>query len=183
MSKQRSSRPATTQGKRARIAVGKLPSHPAHLEYQDTLLDGVSDEPKRNTDSTGVGSDQKEKQSPPRKRQRSTATKSTKTPARKQQVKSKSSRVVGLADMPIGILTKIASNLEPMDVIFLARLNKHFRNLLITRSSIGIWRRLIDNTFGLPGCPPGMSEPRYLALVFLDTCTSCGKDEKTEIDE
>ncbi|KAG8680439.1 hypothetical protein FRC09_018234, partial [Ceratobasidium sp. 395] len=131
----------------------------------------------------GVGSDQKEKQSPPRKRQRSTATKSTKTPARKQQVKSKLSRVVGLADMPIGILTKIASNLEPMDVIFLARLNKHFRNLLITRSSIGIWRRLIDNTFGLPGCPPGMSEPRYLALVFLDTCTSCGKDGKTEIDE
>ncbi|KAG9124647.1 hypothetical protein FRC07_010799 [Ceratobasidium sp. 392] len=159
MSKRESSRVAKTQGKRARVIA----------------VDDVFDDPEHDTDS-------KEQRSPPPKRQ-CTATKSAKTPVRKKQVKSKSTRVVGLADMPIKILTQIASNLEPIDVIFLARLNKHFRNLLMKRSSIDIWRGSMENVLGLPECPPDMSEPRYLALVFLKTCTSCGKAGKTEIDE
>ncbi|KAG9122740.1 hypothetical protein FRC07_000748 [Ceratobasidium sp. 392] len=165
MSKRESLRVAKPQGKRARVIA----------------VDDVSDDPERDIDFT-------EQRSPPPKRQR-TATKSTKTQVRKKQVKSKSTRVVGLADMPIKILTQasidlnIASNLEPIGVIFLARLNKHFRNLLMKRSSVDIWRGSMENVLGLPECPPDMSEPRYLALVFLKTCTSCGKAGKTEIDE
>ncbi|KAG8684350.1 hypothetical protein FRC09_015442, partial [Ceratobasidium sp. 395] len=161
----KSSRLTKTQGKRVRIVDAEDVSD--NLKHDENLKDE---------------SDQEKQRSPPRKRQR-TAAKSTKAPARKKQVKHKSSRVIGLTDMPIEILTKIASHLDPIDVIFLARLNKHLRNFLMKRSSIDIWRGSIDNMLGLPGCPPDMSEPRYLSLVFLKTCTSCGKAGKTELDE
>ncbi|KAG8766803.1 hypothetical protein FRC12_006650 [Ceratobasidium sp. 428] len=160
-----SSRLTKTQGKRARI-----------VDAED-----VSDDLKHDKDFKDE-SDQEKQRSPPRKRQR-TAAKSTKAPARKKQVKHKSSRVIGLTDMPIEIFTKIASHLDPIDVIFLARLNKHFRNFFMKRSSIDIWRGSIDNMLGLPGCPPDMSEPRYLSFIFMKTCTSCGKAGKTELDE
>ncbi|CAE7103321.1 unnamed protein product [Rhizoctonia solani] len=40
----------------------------------------------------------------------------------------------------------------------------------------------MNNVPGLPDCPPDMSEPRYLALVFSKICTSCGKAAKLEMD-
>ncbi|QRV80578.1 hypothetical protein RhiJN_08593 [Ceratobasidium sp. AG-Ba] len=94
-----------------------------------------------------------EQPSSPRKRQRTT-NQSTRPPAPKRQTKSKPSRVVGLVDMPIKVFTQIASSLDPID-----------------RSSVEIWRGSMQNVLGLPDCPSDMSEPRYLALTFLKTCT------------
>ncbi|KAG9126744.1 hypothetical protein FRC07_002122 [Ceratobasidium sp. 392] len=173
---------AETHGKRARMI--------ATVDIYDDL--------NRDADFKD-GESELEHQSPSNKRQR-TSTTSTKTPVGGQQFQGKISQVVRLGDVPTGIFAKvnlslssfqpglhsvlqIASQLEPIDIIFLARVNKSFRNLLMRRSSADIWRESMKNVPDLPDCPCDMSEPRYLALVFLKMCTLCGKAGKTEMNE
>ncbi|CAE6446928.1 unnamed protein product [Rhizoctonia solani] len=144
-----------------------------------SVVDDVDDDVKHDAYLKDESEDE-EQQPPPRKRQRAT-TKTAKAPARKSQGR-KRGRLAGLMNMAVDIFTEIASHLWPADILTLARLNKFFRNMLMDRSSIHIWHDAMSNVPGLPDCPPDMSEPRYLALVFLKTCTSCGKAAKLELD-
>ncbi|EUC57214.1 hypothetical protein RSOL_213100 [Rhizoctonia solani AG-3 Rhs1AP] len=82
--------------------------------------------------------------------------------------------------VPIEILTEIASHLLPVDVISLSHCNKFFRNMLMNRSSRHIWTSAINNVEDLPPCPPDMSEPYYVKLLFLPWCTICGENEDCE---
>ncbi|CAE6535148.1 unnamed protein product [Rhizoctonia solani] len=123
----------------------------------------------------------------PRKRARNIestnqATSSSQAPARKKQVRGKQGRLAGLLNMPVDIFTEITLHLNPADIISLSRSNKFFRNMLMHRSSIHIWHGSMKNVAGLPPCPPDMSEPRYLALVFSKTCSKCGKSARSKPD-
>lgn len=53
----------------------------------------------------------------------------------------------------------------------LARSNKFFWNLLMHRSAIHIWHGVMRNVPDLPPCPPDMSEPQYLALIYSRNCS------------
>ncbi|CUA77990.1 hypothetical protein RSOLAG22IIIB_06913 [Rhizoctonia solani] len=164
MPKRTSAPPAKTRGKRVQKIVN------------DDAQDGV----QRDTDLKNV-SEKEDQQSLPQKRRRASV-KSIKTSTSKKQAKGKQGRLAVIMNMPIDVLTEIASHLWPVDIINLARLNKSFRNILMTRPSIHIWHNAMKNVPILPDCPPDMSEPRYLALVFLKTCTSCGEAVNAEVD-
>ncbi|KAF8600703.1 hypothetical protein BDV93DRAFT_447065, partial [Ceratobasidium sp. AG-I] len=86
-------------------------------------------------------------------------------------VRGKQGRLEGLMNMPIDIFTEIARYLMPGDIITLARSNKFFRTLLMHRSAAHLWHGAMRNVPNLPPCPPGMSEPGYLTLVFSRTCS------------
>ena len=58
----------------------------------------------------------------------------------------------------------------PLDLLRLARTTKDFRNLLMSRSSISLWKDVLRNIPGLPECPPWMSEPAWVNLVFYPHC-------------
>ncbi|KAG8752935.1 hypothetical protein FRC12_011739 [Ceratobasidium sp. 428] len=117
------------------------------------------------------------------KRKRARASQATNTIPRKKQVRGKQGRLEGLMKMPIDIFTEIALNLMPKEIISLARANKSFRALLMTKSSIHIWHGAMRNVPGLPPCPPDMSEPRYLALVYAPNCSMCGTTSSRRMDE
>ncbi|KDN44214.1 hypothetical protein RSAG8_05687, partial [Rhizoctonia solani AG-8 WAC10335] len=144
---------------------------------QDVAHDDLGD----NTNSEHVEFDQEEQQPPPRKRQRVT-TSSTKGVVRKKQVRGKQGLLAGLVNMPIDIFTEIVSHLLPGDIISLARSNKFFRNLLMHRSAIHIWHGTMRNVEGLPPCPPELSEPHYLSLLFSKTCSMCGGAARGRMD-
>ncbi|KAG8790870.1 hypothetical protein FRC12_010794 [Ceratobasidium sp. 428] len=93
---------------------------------------------------------------------------------RKKYIKGKQGGLRDLMNMPLDIFTEIAYLLNPGDLVSLSRSNKYFRNLLLQRSAVQIWRRAESNMPGLPPCPPGISEPQYAALMFSKTCTLCG---------
>ncbi|CAE6426483.1 unnamed protein product [Rhizoctonia solani] len=77
--------------------------------------------------------------------------------------------------LPVEVFTEITSYLSPVDIISLSRSNKYLRNLLMDRSSRRVWTGAMKNVKGLPPCPPDMSEPYYLALLFSSFCTVCGQ--------
>ncbi|KAJ7170227.1 hypothetical protein C8R46DRAFT_1091609 [Mycena filopes] len=117
----------------------------------------------------------------PARRPRTTATKKRKSdadeagPAPKRTRTSKKGRLAGLLDISLDVVFEIFGNLQPLDLLRLSRTSKEFRNLLIHRSSITVWRSSLSNVPGLPPCPPGMNEPQWISLVFDATCQVCQK--------
>jgi hypothetical protein len=66
---------------------------------------------------------------------------------------------------------QIFGNLHPLDLLRLSRVSKEFRDLLMHRSSISVWRSSLNNVVpDLPSCPPNMNEPQWISLVFDATC-------------
>ncbi|CAE6447221.1 unnamed protein product [Rhizoctonia solani] len=119
----------------------------------------------------GVTQGSQTQQLPPRKVKRAKLTKGRR---RKTRVNSKN-RLDKFIGIPIDIFTEITSLLYPKDIISLSRASRFLRNLLMSRSSRHIWIRVINNIEGLPPCPPDMSEPSYLTLLFARDCTGCGQ--------
>lgn len=70
---------------------------------------------------------------------------------------------------------QIFGQLGPMDLLSLTRTSKSLRAVLLSRSSISIWKQAFGNVNppGLPECPPDLTEPQYAELVFGKTCTVC----------
>ncbi|KAF8162825.1 hypothetical protein B0H34DRAFT_296399 [Crassisporium funariophilum] len=84
-----------------------------------------------------------------------------------------------LLSMPIDIALEIFGLLEPLSILHLARTTKPLRRLLMSRSSITIWKRAKEAYPGIPKCPEGMSEPQYAYLAFDMTCHGCGQINAT----
>ncbi|KAG8793059.1 hypothetical protein FRC12_003992 [Ceratobasidium sp. 428] len=91
-----------------------------------------------------------------------------------KRVRGKQGKLQGLMNMPVDIFAEIAIYLHPIDLIFLARANKFFRQILMSRSFINVWRSAEGNVDGLPPCPKELCEPQYAALVFTKHCSICG---------
>ncbi|KAJ7754968.1 hypothetical protein DFH07DRAFT_822306 [Mycena maculata] len=81
----------------------------------------------------------------------------------------------GLLDISLDVLFEVFGNLQPLDVLRLSRTSKEFRNLLMHKSAVTIWRSSLRNVPGLPSCPTGMTEPQWVSLVFDATCQVCQK--------
>ncbi|EUC55285.1 hypothetical protein RSOL_107910 [Rhizoctonia solani AG-3 Rhs1AP] len=79
-----------------------------------------------------------------------------------------------LLDMPPELFNEVAIHLLPMDLLSLARSNKFFRKLLMSRTSLQLWQQALGNAPEIPSCPPELSEPQYISLIFSKTCSSCG---------
>ncbi|KAG9075039.1 hypothetical protein FS749_013334 [Ceratobasidium sp. UAMH 11750] len=62
----------------------------------------------------------------------------------------------------------------PADLLSLARSNKFFRKIFMSRSSQYIWQATFKNLPDLPPCPPELCEPQYASLIFSKTCSKCG---------
>ena len=77
-------------------------------------------------------------------------------------------RVFGLIPRPNGQISKY---LYLLDLILLARANKFFRSMLMSRSAIQTWQHALSNVPGLPPCPKELCEPQYAALVFSKHCS------------
>ncbi|KAG8724439.1 hypothetical protein FRC09_018727, partial [Ceratobasidium sp. 395] len=124
-----------------------------------------------------------EKETVALKRKRARTARVTKSAPRKRQVRGRQGRLEGLMKMPIDIFTEIALHLMPKDIIMLSRSNKFFRKLLMSRSAIHLWHGTMRNVPGLPPCPPDLSEPHYLALIYARNCSTCGTTVSRRMDE
>ncbi|KAI0753865.1 hypothetical protein C8Q74DRAFT_1373784 [Fomes fomentarius] len=83
-----------------------------------------------------------------------------------------------LQDLPhlaIEIQLKVYSYLDPRDLLVLVRTCKQFRTFFLHRSNEPLWRAARENVGNLPPCPPFMSEPAFLNLLFSTYCQNCGK--------
>ncbi|EUC60915.1 hypothetical protein RSOL_375800 [Rhizoctonia solani AG-3 Rhs1AP] len=151
------------------------------ISWDLTLLLAESTEDGRDAGSEYDKSVQEDSESPPRKRWRTTQ-EQTKVPPHKKRILDKRSFAT-LADMPLDIFIEVAAYLLPIDIISLARLTKSTRIMLMHRSSIHVWHASMRNIQGLPDCPPDLSEPYFLSLIFMKKCSACGVSTRARLDE
>ncbi|KAG8744071.1 hypothetical protein FRC10_010856 [Ceratobasidium sp. 414] len=135
---------------------------------------------RKGEDDEYDSSNQGDVPTPSKKRARSEQTIAKST--RKKYVRGKQGGLKGLMKMPVDIFTEIAYLLNPGDLVALSRSSKFFRNMLLQRSAVQMWRRAESNMDGLPPCPPDMCEPQYAALVFSKCCTLCGASATAKPD-
>ncbi|KAI0753862.1 hypothetical protein C8Q74DRAFT_344620 [Fomes fomentarius] len=88
-----------------------------------------------------------------------------------------------LQDLPhlaIEIQLKVYSYLCPPDLLVLARTCRQFRAFFLHRSNEPLWHAARENAGNLPPCPPFMSEPAFMNLLFTTYCQNCGKSSVWE---
>ncbi|KAG8724210.1 hypothetical protein FRC09_020794 [Ceratobasidium sp. 395] len=79
-----------------------------------------------------------------------------------------------LLDLPSTAFNEISKYLMPVDLLSLARTNKFFRKMFISRASQQLWKAAMMNISNMPPCPEELSEPQYISLLYSPTCSSCG---------
>ncbi|RDB29356.1 hypothetical protein Hypma_016115 [Hypsizygus marmoreus] len=90
-----------------------------------------------------------------------------------QKKRRKQGRLAALIDMPIDVLFEIFGHLRPYDLLKLSRMTKEFRSMLMHKSSLSVWKAALAQVPDLPPCPPGMTEPQWVNLVFDPHCHFC----------
>jgi hypothetical protein len=66
-------------------------------------------------------------------------------------------------------LLQITAHLDPLDILHLSRISKHFRSTFGSKNSRHIWIAARRNV-AMPGCPLDLTEPQYASLMFEQTC-------------
>ncbi|KAJ3920597.1 hypothetical protein F5877DRAFT_77017 [Lentinula edodes] len=76
-------------------------------------------------------------------------------------------------DVPMDVIFEIFGHLDPGDLLHLARTSRDLRDILMSKSSEGIWRAARRNVEGLPPLPNDLNEPQYAHLLFEPYCHIC----------
>ncbi|TFK38759.1 hypothetical protein BDQ12DRAFT_651090 [Crucibulum laeve] len=90
-----------------------------------------------------------------------------------KKVRGKRGILKQVTEVPLDILFEIFSQLDPIDLLHLARTTKSLRAVMMHPSSASIWRKALANVIDLPGCPDDMQEPKYASLIFETFCHYC----------
>ncbi|KAF8965463.1 hypothetical protein BDZ97DRAFT_2074737 [Flammula alnicola] len=94
-------------------------------------------------------------------------------PPQWNRVQGKRGILKRLMEMPLDLLFEIFGQLDPPDLLHIARTTKALRAILMSRSSIFIWTQARSNIEGFPDCPDDLSEPQYAILAFGRSCSFC----------
>ncbi|KAG9026587.1 hypothetical protein FRB95_008674 [Tulasnella sp. JGI-2019a] len=81
-----------------------------------------------------------------------------------------------LTTLPLDIVFYIFGQLEPLDLLRLARSTRTFRRYLMSKTSLSVWKLARANVrWGVPDCPSDQSEPQWANLIFTNDCMFCGQ--------
>ncbi|KAH7335034.1 hypothetical protein B0J17DRAFT_538623, partial [Rhizoctonia solani] len=64
----------------------------------------------------------------------------------------------------------IATHLLPADLLSLACANKFFQKMFMSCTSERLWTQVLINASNIPACPPELSEPQYVLMLFSKMC-------------
>ncbi|KAJ7591655.1 hypothetical protein C8J56DRAFT_936110 [Mycena floridula] len=122
------------------------------------------------------------------KAEKENATKSDRPPALKKTRSSKATGTAGakwsktrgrrgflqqISQTPLDVLFEIFGYLEPLDILRLSRTTKDLRSILMSRSSVSVWKAARSNIPDLPPLPEDLTEPQYANLAFDAYCHIC----------
>ncbi|EIM81424.1 uncharacterized protein STEHIDRAFT_171802 [Stereum hirsutum FP-91666 SS1] len=89
-----------------------------------------------------------------------------------------------MLSMPLDIFYEVCKLLSPADLLSLARTSKGLREILMSRSSITVWKSARQSLGDLVPLelPREFSEPAWAALVFVRACTGCDTKNAQIVD-
>ncbi|KDR69740.1 hypothetical protein GALMADRAFT_145151 [Galerina marginata CBS 339.88] len=99
-----------------------------------------------------------------------------------QKPKSRQKKSLSLLlTMPLDVLYETFGQLNPKDILSLARTSKTIRERLMSRSALTVWKAAREH-LDVPEPPSDMSEPAWAALLFGNVCHNCGAKNVQNVD-
>ncbi|GAA6040099.1 hypothetical protein JCM8097_002028 [Rhodosporidiobolus ruineniae] len=112
---------------------------------------------------------------PGKKKWRKSTTR-TKSKGKSKVSKKAEGKLAKLLELPVDILTEVASHLDPLSLLYLSRTSKSFHRLLASRASTSIWQSSRDKV-GLPDLEADdLTKMQYASLLYEKICHVCRKD-------
>ncbi|EPQ60024.1 hypothetical protein GLOTRDRAFT_118465 [Gloeophyllum trabeum ATCC 11539] len=108
------------------------------------------------------------------KRSRTVAAESD-SPTKRARKGKNDGRLAMLLEMPMDILFEILSHAHPLDLLQVTRTSRELRRTLLSPSSTSIWKASLAADPDLPECPPDLSYPRWVHLVYDPYCHNCSR--------
>ncbi|QRV78599.1 hypothetical protein RhiJN_06614 [Ceratobasidium sp. AG-Ba] len=166
--------PPQTRSSERRItrssASKKVPAPPKSARTKSTNAKSTTAKPKHE-----------ERKSHPRKRARPASPEPELVVTAPKRVRGKQGKLQGLMNMPVDIFAAIAVYLDPVDLVFFARANRFFRQILMRRSFVSVWRAAESNVEGLPPCPEELS-CSFGESQQTELCQMCGEPALRPMD-
>ncbi|KAJ6546526.1 hypothetical protein DFH09DRAFT_645780 [Mycena vulgaris] len=153
-------------------------------EEDDSKSDGgYSDEPVTKRRKTAKGKSVATEAGSSSKAKGKRAVTSKKAPAKgKARSRGTAGSLEGMLKMPMDMIYEILCHSTPCYLILLARTNKMFRDVLMSRQSSFIWIAARQNVSGTPAPDPpsDMAEPAWANLLYTpdEACFECDKSTK-----
>ncbi|KAF8965436.1 hypothetical protein BDZ97DRAFT_2074722 [Flammula alnicola] len=97
-------------------------------------------------------------------------------PPQWKRVRGKRGMLKQLVEMPLDLLFEIFGRVDPVDLLHMARTTKALRAILMSRSSISVWKQSRSNIERMPNCPDDLTEPQYANLAFGRSCSFCQRN-------
>ncbi|KAM5534514.1 hypothetical protein V8D89_011846 [Ganoderma adspersum] len=86
-------------------------------------------------------------------------------------------------DGPVDIVVEVLELLHPRDLCTLVRTSSVFKNFLLSKGRLHLWKSVIANATDLPPQPPWLSEPAFVHLLYSNYCHNCGAPARQAITE
>ncbi|OCH91535.1 hypothetical protein OBBRIDRAFT_792126 [Obba rivulosa] len=96
----------------------------------------------------------------------------TRVDALKSRQATRAGTPQSLLNMPLDIVLEILTYLGPRELLQLARTNKAFRAMLMSRTSQSVWKASRRNA-SVPERPARLSEPAFAHLLYSNYCHIC----------
>ncbi|KDR77407.1 hypothetical protein GALMADRAFT_245600 [Galerina marginata CBS 339.88] len=78
-------------------------------------------------------------------------------------------------ELPVEVILEIFSWATPGSLLNMSRTTKSWHSLLMSRSSLPLWKTARSNLDGFPDIPDDLNEIQYANLAFGTTCSFCFK--------
>ncbi|KAI0047938.1 hypothetical protein FA95DRAFT_1518318 [Auriscalpium vulgare] len=157
-----------------RSATGRLPTKRTLQAGDEENIDG---DDGKFSDATSTVSSEAPETRPAKRAKNSKGKAVTKGPSRRVR-----GRLSALPSMPLDILFEIFGHLPPADLIHLTRVTKAFRQVLLSRDAMLLWKEAYELVPDVPSCPEDMSEPAWANLLFGGAhCHTCGSKPVNKI--
>ncbi|KAG6849301.1 hypothetical protein H0H93_009616 [Arthromyces matolae] len=143
---------------------------------QASLVDEDSNEgPPNEEREENIG----EKDDDVKKKSRKRPRNPTMTNGVHKNVRGRRGALKGIVEMPLDVAHEIFMYLTSVEILHLSRTCKALRRVLMTKSSLYVWKQARFNMDDFPNCPDDFNEPQYAAFVFSAFCSYCNERKGT----
>ncbi|KDR70217.1 hypothetical protein GALMADRAFT_892175 [Galerina marginata CBS 339.88] len=77
--------------------------------------------------------------------------------------------------IPLDVLFEICGSLESVDILQVSWTCKNWHSIMMSHSSIYLWKDARKRVPGMPDCPDDLNEPQYASLAFGKSCYFCDR--------
>ncbi|KAK7037988.1 hypothetical protein R3P38DRAFT_2903806 [Favolaschia claudopus] len=127
-------------------------------------------------DAAEVTAPEPSAKAPPKKKSKKEQAEPAQPSEPKPKILRKKGKLRFITEVPLDVLLELFGYLLPLDILNLSRASKALRNILLSKSSLFVWKQAFLNVSSPtpPPCPVDLNLAQYTNLLWGKHCFVCG---------